>query len=412
MASPTAHSAFRFDSPGGAVEAILALVRPVGGEVVPLAEAHGRVLSAPVRTDRPSPAVDVSSMDGFAVRRKDLSTGRLAIAGEVRIGSEPPRMPAGAGGGPACLRLVTGGAVPDWADAVVKREDVREGPDAIEFDPSLAQRVKPGAYVRRRGENAAAGDEVVPSGTLITPAVAGALSAVGLASVPVHRALRIGVLITGDEVLPTDAPPSPWQLRDSNGPALSALLHARGWIGGVEAHHIDDSEARLDALLAALLPRVDALLLTGGVSAGGHDYVPGALARAGVGAVVHGVPHRPGRPILAGVTADGRPVLGLPGNPVSTIVTARRMGMPVLARRAGLVGLPPRPVVSLSNPDGQSLHLWWHRPVRMVGPGLAALEDTRGSGDLIAAARTDGFVEIPPGESGAGPWPYYGWSDG
>ncbi len=380
---------------------------PIGTEAVPLAAAPGRILAASAHTDRPSPAADVSSMDGFALRRADLPRGRLTISGEVRVGHAPPEAapPPGAG-----LRLATGSVVPAWADTIIKREDVHEHADHITFDPTLAHRLPPGAFIRREGENAAAGEVIAPAGTRITPVVIAALAACGLTVVRVHRALRLGILTTGDEVLDTAAsPPAPWQLLDSNGPQLAGLLGTLPWVRDITRRHAPDNEPHIDAALADLLPRVDALLLSGGVSAGHRDLVPAALARAGFRPLVQGVAQRPGRPLLAGITPDGRPILALPGNPVSVLATATRIALPVLARRAGAATLLPRAAVLLSNPDTQALDLWWHRPVRLTADGHAQLLPTRGSGDIIAAARSHGFVELPPGASGPGPWPYYTW---
>lgn len=406
-------------SPSEAIDALLARVRPAGRESLAWPRASGRVLAQELRSDRPSPAADLSAMDGYAVRAADVRAapgGRLTVAGEARIGHEPPPMPSTAA---ACLRIATGSPVPAGADAVIRREDVTETPGdapgevrAIVVLTERAASVKAGDNIRFAGQNAPGGALIASPGTVITPPLAGAMASFGSLEVAAFRALRIVVLNTGDEVVPIDTPaPPPWRLRDSNGPALRALLGRAAWIADIDSHHAPDDDDALDRAIRAALESCDALLLTGGVSMGHRDLVPGAIARHGVETVFHRVPQRPGRPVLGGVTRDGRPVFGLPGNPVSVLVAARRMAWPVLMRRAGVdvSQLPCPAAIEVVNPDQQRLDLWWQRLVRLTGPGRAELVDGRGSGDVVAAARSDGFIELPPGATGPGPWPFYAW---
>ncbi|CAN5841203.1 molybdopterin molybdotransferase MoeA [soil metagenome] len=421
---PAATSPAGFDSPAAALAALLERIRPLalGGqsaagntEVRRLRSVTGRILAEPVRAERPSPAVDVSAMDGFAVRCADLRDGvRLRIAGEVRIGVPPPPCPPG-----ACLRIVTGGGLPQGADAIIKVEDARENDAAITVDAALRGATTPGRFIRRAGENCAEGAIVAAAGTLITPAVAAALALAGAAAPKVVRPLHVGIISTGDELANVDADVStlqPHQVRDANGESLRAFLSQHRWIGALTALRVGDDPAPLRAALqgdAGLLTRCDAILITGGVSMGPRDAVPAVLEALGVTAVFKGVPQRPGKPILAGVSADGSPVLGLPGNPLSVLVTARRFALAALARRAGLstAGNPifTPAAVTLVKSDDAALPLWWHRPARLVSPGVAEVIDVRSSGDAIGAALSDGFVEVPPGAVGTGPWPWWGW---
>jgi molybdopterin biosynthesis enzyme len=142
---------------------------------------------------------------------------------------------------------------------------------------------------------------------------------------------------------------------------------------------------------------------------GDRDFVPRALEILGAAVVFHRLPQRPGRPVLGALLADGKPVLALPGNPLSVLVTARRIATPVLSRLAGLVQALPPPSVTLDASDVRALDLWWHRLVRLTGPGRASLVEAASSGDFVAGARSAGFVETPPGATGTGPWPFYAW---
>lgn len=394
-------SGFAFDSPGAALAAMVARIEPVGTERVELPESAGRVLAERVVADRPSPSCDVSAMDGYVLRAAEVRPGRVDVAGEILIGRGPPAMPEG-----AALRIVTGAPVPSGGNVVIKREDVEEHGDFIVLDDRAHT---PGQHIRRRGENLAAGDEVCAAGRVITPAVVGALATFGVAEPLVRARVRVGVISTGDEVLRYDQSPTDYELRDSNAPGLAALLASRAWIDVLEpAHAPDDERATVDAI-GSMLGRCDALMLMGGVSMGDRDCVPSALAANGVETVFHRLPQRPGKPVLGGIAPGGRPVFGLPGNPISVLVTARAMGIAALAARAGIERVSDPPVMRVVNADDKTISIWWRRLVRVVGLGEVELVETRGSGDVPSSARSDGFVELPPGAGGEGPWAFFGW---
>jgi molybdopterin molybdotransferase len=128
--------------------------------------------------------------------------------------------------------------------------------------------------------------------------------------------------------------------------------------------------------------------------------------------VFHKLPQRPGKPMLGAVVGDSKIICGLPGNPMSVLVTASRIALPVLHHLAGRCGIRPSHAIRLTNADAKAIDLWWHRPVRMTDTGCAELVQSMGSGDVIAIAGSDGFVELPPGASGSGPWPYLSWTGG
>ena len=395
-----------FDSPDAAVAALLADLKPVDFETIPSASAIGRVLAEMLRTDRDSPPCDTSAMDGYAVRIADLSTGALPVAGEIAIGKPPPALPTG-----AVLRIVTGAPVPAQADAVIRREDVDES-DYSRFVLRLAPtNIKPGQNIRRQGENAPAGTPVVGCGRQITPAIAAALAAFGRSNAIVRRRVRVGILNTGDELLPPDAHAQPWQIRDSNGPGLEAFIRRFPWWELSARRWAADTPDALRWAMDALLETSDCVITTGGVSAGDHDHVPGIVRDCGGRVVFHKLPVRPGRPVL-GAVRGGQVIFGLPGNPVSALVGMRRMILPVLRKLAGMKTVHPAPrTVRLAESDGKSLHLWWWRLVTLTEAGEARLLASHSSGDVVAAAASDGFVEIPPNQSGIGPWPFYGWDE-
>ena len=401
----------RFDSPDAALAAAAGRLSPVGVERIPPASADGRALAEPVRLDRDSPAGDLSAMDGFALRRADLRPGRVPVAGEAVAGAPPPACPAG-----VAVRINTGAPLPAGAELVVKREDVREEGGALRV-PDPPPGAPPGANVRRRGENGRAGDVLIPAGTLLTPAALAGVAACGAARVTVRRRVRVAVLVTGDEVLAADdpgaagsggAPPlPPWRVRDSNGPAVAALLGRRAFLTVAAPAHVPDEPAALAAALGRALSAADAVVLTGGVSVGDRDHVAAAVAACGGRILFRRLPIRPGKPVLA-ATAGGTLILGLPGNPVAALCTARRVGVPLLGRLAGLTDPDPAVPVLPPDPADRPSPLYRLRLACVGGAGVAWTPH-RGPGDAIALARSDGFVELPPDRPPGEPVAFRAW---
>ncbi|GIK17985.1 MAG: molybdopterin molybdenumtransferase MoeA [Leptolyngbya sp. PLA2] len=395
-------------SPGDALRALLERLSPVATERVGLREAAGRVLAENAAADRPSPPLTVSAMDGYAVHLARLRPGRISVAGEAAIGRAPETLRE-----VCAARIVTGAPVPHGATAVLRREDVVEGDGWIEVGADLIARLNEDENIRRQGENGPAGTVFAKAGRLITPPVAGALAAFGVASPTVRCRVRVAIVATGDEILPPEHRVEPWQLRDSNSSALTAFVACVPWLMLVSTERSADEQALLRASLGRALEAADAVLVSGGVSMGQRDFVPGVLESLGVKRVFHCVSQRPGKPLLAGVGSRGQAVLALPGNPVSVMVTARRFGAPALARLAGMDHVwGADGMVVLDGEPERAISLWLHRPVRLTTPGRAVRVKTKGSGDVIAVSASDGFVEIPPGESGPGPWPFYAWTPG
>lgn len=382
--------------PGAAIGAIGARVQPVETERIEWHEAAGRVLAEPMVLDRPSPACDVSAMDGYALRLADLDGGALPVAGEVEPGVRAGRLEPG-----EALRIFTGAMVPEGAEAVVPREQVEESADRIVFSKGLS--VRPGQHIRRRGENAEVGAEVCGAGCVITPGRLVALASCGYGRVLVRRAVTIGVIVTGNEVWGVDQTPPAWVLRDSNGPALLGMIGEAAWASVDGPVFVRDHPDAVREAASSMLERCDALVLTGGVSAGDHDCVPGVLRDLGCEVLFHKLAIRPGKPVLGAIDAAGRPVLGLPGNPVSVMVTASVFGAVALRARAGIESHDGEVMwVDVEGEASAPPSLTWYPAVHLTEDGRAALVRSRGSGDWVAAAGSDGFVEVPAGEPVSG----------
>ncbi len=402
---PPTPGGYAYNSPADALAALLGYVNPVGTERLALDLCSGRILAEEIRMDRPSPPLDVSAMDGYAVRFSDVRAGALPIGADARIGREPVTLPLA-----SAARIVTGAPIPRGADTVIRREDVAEHPERIEISAEVAGALRLGLAARKQGENMPAGRPVLSAGMPIGAAQSGVLASVGAATPLVHRRVRAAILVTGDELLPVDSTPAAWQLRDSNGPTLTSLLAGLPFAHtSMRRHAADDLQLTIDALRSAAA-EADIVFVTGGVSMGDRDFVPASLRELGARTLFHKLPQRPGKPILAAVLPSGVPVLALPGNPVSVLVTSRRIGVPVLRRVAGFADPEDSPrMVSLESGDTRSADVWWHRPVRLESPAIASLVSNMGSGDIMNVAASDGFVEIPPNQHGPGPWPMFPW---
>jgi len=438
---------FAFDSPAEAVSAMIARLaasQPApASERVPLNEARGRFLARPIRLDRDSPAFDHSAMDGYALRLADVTLDppsaspdtpsrdiapplRIVVAGESRIGRGPPPWPTNAAR-PVVIRIVTGAAIPTAADCVVKREDVAEhaggdaGVEAISIAPGVLSKLRAGDNIRRRAENARTGEVVLEAGAIINAAGVGVLAAVGATVVEVAPRVRVAIITTGDELVDPDQSPSAHQVRNSNGPALRAMLSTPNWLEVASSAHARDEGPGLDDALRAAMSAAHAIILTGGVSMGHRDPVRAAVERLGAHMIFHGLPQRPGKPMLGAVAPRGPgeargvvPIFALPGNPISAMVTCTRIAMPVLASMAGAIrpwsAISPRPV-TISNPDAKALDLWWHRLAALEPGGSVRLLPALGSGDIVAGGRSDGFVELAPGAcpDAKTPVPFFAW---
>ena len=328
---------------------LLAHVRPLTGrEIVPTADALGRVTAAPATAPHPLPAFRRSAMDGYAVRAADThGAGEslpafLRVVGEVGMGRAAE---VALSVGEAAL-VHTGGMIPDTADAVVQVEHTQHVGEAARFphEIEVLRAVAVGQHVIQVGEDVVAGAEVLPAGHRLRPQDLGGLLALGLTTVAVVRRPRVAILATGDEVVPPEATPGPGQIRDINSYTIAGQVLTAGGLPQRRGIVSDDLDA-LRAAAAAALVESDMVVMTAGSSVSARDVTVQVIAGLGApGVLLHGVATRPGKPTIAGAAA-GKPLLGLPGNPVSAMIQFDMFGVPALYRLQGLAGAPPRPAL-------------------------------------------------------------------
>ena len=371
-----------------ALELLRDRLAPVtGAEEVTLAEAEGRILAAPAHALRPNPAHANAAVDGYAFAWASLGeTGDLplepgrAAAGHPFRGTVPPGF---------ALRILTGAEMPKGTDTVVLQEDVTIRAGRIRFTPPKSA----GANSRGRGEDASEGEEVLAAGTRIGAAEMARLTSVGIARLQVRTPLRVGVLSTGDELLQPGDDPARSGTFDANRPMLGAMLRDFGHAVvdlGAERDRVEAIRAALDRAAAG----ADAIVSTGGASAGDEDHIS-RLLRAEGQVTTWRIAVKPGRPLALGFWR-GVPVFGLPGNPVAAFVCALIFMRPALAVMAGQGWLSPSayplPAGFATSKKGGRRE---YRRARLSPEGQVEIFHSEGSGLVGGLSWADGLVELP-----------------
>lgn len=366
-------------------------------ERVPLADAIGRVLRQEVMAERDNPPFDRVCMDGVAIASSAFAAGsrRFRIQGTQAAGAVPMAL-ADAG---AAIEVMTGAVLPAGTDCVVPVEEYDLAGNGLVLNSSGT--AEPWRNVQRRGSDSAPGVPMLTPGMRLAAAEIATVASAGLPAVEVTRQPRICVISTGDELVEPGLPIADHQIRRSNAHGVTAALRLHGFSASRDLHLPDDASL-MRQRLGALLGEQDVLVLSGGVSKGKFDYVPETLKALGVEEVFYQVAQRPGRPMWFGVGPAGQLVFGLPGNPVSTLVCLVRYVLPAL--RAAL-GQRHRPLARVQIAEALAgRKMTYFMPVVLqpeaAMPGVATARPPQGSGDFLALAGTDGFVELPPRAEG------------
>jgi molybdopterin molybdotransferase len=391
----------RVITPQQAWDILVREIMPLPVQELPLADALGGYLSKPVPSDRDIPPADRAIMDGYALRAEDLKSlpARLVVDGEAAAGSPSSRI-VSAG---HCIRIYTGAVLPDGSDTVipVEQTSTRSFRDVSEENEiRIADPVAKGSFISYRGEHAHAGDALLPEGMRLGPRQIGIAAATGHDKVAIHRRPEIRILTTGQELLEASRSAAPHQTRDSNGPMLQAALHEAGFPHAT-CEIVADSLPSVTEAISRALEDSDAVIMSGGLSAGRYDYVPAALSEAGATILYRGVAMRPGRPQLFAVSASHRPVFGLPGNPLSAIAGFYELVLPALRRLSGCPASVCRPVLHLPlrSSVSNSTDLMQVIPAMLTidpsGSGVVA-HPSKNSADLITGGRVDGAILLVP----------------
>ena len=419
----------RLSPPTEALQTLLRALpnREPAAEMIDTTTALGRVIAADVCAPHPLPEFPRATVDGYAVRARDTFgtseslPGYLTLVGEVPMGDVPAfaLIPG------ACAIIHTGGMLPVGADAVEMLEYsqtirlVGQLPDPT-TEIEIARAVAEGENVLCVGEDVSAEQVVLVAGVRVRPAEIGGCMALGIVKLRVAIKPKIGIISSGDEVVPPEQSPRPGQVRDVNSYSLAALVEGAGGepvLFGI----VPDSLEVMKNTAARALTECDVLVITAGSSASARDMTAETIASLGEpGVLVHGVNVRPGKPTILAV-CGGKAVIGLPGNPVSALVIAELFVVPVIEKLLGLKFLRPRATVSAKltvNVPSQAGREDWvsirllpnymipdHLPqsdgVRAMGETAFLAEPIFGKSNLIfSLAAAHGLVRIPPDATG------------
>jgi molybdenum cofactor synthesis domain-containing protein len=375
--------------PSEARAIVLANVRPLEPEVVPLERAGDRYLAEPLVADVSLPPFPAATMDGFAVVHDDASVER-AVLGSGFAGDDPTvQVTRG-----SAARIMTGAPVPAGADAVVPVENTTLRGNSVVIRQSS---VRAGENIRPVGADLRAGDLLVRSGTLLGPAEVGLLASLGHAAVRVGRRPRVAVLSTGNELVAPGETPGPGQIRDSNRFSL-ALAARRAGAEVVVNRHVPDDEAQLRAGMHSALAQSDVLVTSGGVSMGHRDLVKALLGQL---AEVHirRLFMKPGKPFNF-ATAGEKLIFGLPGNPVSCLVGFHIFVRPALQvlQSAPPESHPTLPVIVTHDVppsdriEYQRAVVWADRDGRLHARNTGSQISAR----LMSFVGSNAFLVVPP----------------
>ena len=376
-----------------ALAELLAFAAPLApAESISTFDADGRVLAQDLLSSLDVPAHDNSSMDGYALRCADwlgLDT-LLPVSQRIPAGSSGHALAAA-----SAARIFTGAPIPPGADAVVMQEDC----DALDGSIRIAAQPRPGQWIRRRGEDVAAGAVVLQRGTRLSPASLGLAASIGFARLQVAPRVRVALFSTGDElVMPGDVAPGdmkPGAIYNSNRFFLKALLQRLG----CTVTDLGIVPDRLEATIAALKgasEHHDLILTSGGVSVGEEDHIKPAVQALGELSLWQ-IAIKPGKPFAYGKIAAAH-FIGLPGNPVSSFVTFLLLVRPFILKLQGATELAPE---SIALPA----HFDWPKAdkrreflrVRLNAAGGLDLFVNQSSGVLTSAVWGDGLVDHPAG---------------
>jgi len=378
-----------------AVATVIRISPEPAKEMIPVESAVGRILATAVTADTDIPGFDRSVVDGYAVRASDTAGAGDAIPallhcnGRIAMGREDVKTVIKPG---TCAYIPTGGVLPAGADAVVMVEYTEDASDTV----LVKKAVSHGENVLLRDEDFKKGETVFSVGRRISPQDAGVLAACGCTTVTVAQKPVVGIISTGNELVPASVVPGLGQVRDANASMLAAYLTECGCLPRLYGIILDEREA-FEAMLTRALPECDVILLSGGSSKDDRDMTAAVIATMGE-VLVHGIAIAPGKPTIIGRIAE-KPVFGLPGHPASAFVVLIAIVRPLLDRMLGV----PRPiqrtekatlVVNIPSQRGREEY------VRISLKNGIATPLFGKSGLLNTLIRSDGLIRIPAGAEG------------
>lgn len=359
-------------------------------EVVPLSAAVHRILAEDIIASAPVPPHASSAMDGYAFRHADLAFGRQKKVAATVAAGHPMKEPVPEN---STVRIFTGAQLPDWADTVAIQEDcVAE--NGLVF---LPERVEPFANCRAAGDDISAGQAVLGTGSRLRPQDIGIVAATGRNEMLVYRTLRVGIVATGDELIPPGEPLFRGCIYDTNRHCIAAAVRTLG--GDVTDYGIvKDDPSLIEAVMARAAAENDLVITSGGMSAGDEDHVRGAVERLGR-LEFWKIAMKPGKPLAVGWVKDV-PFIGLPGNPAAAMITFWLIARPIALRLMGqrdvdASWLPVRADFAHRKSAGRREFLRARIDHGEDGSLLASVYHSNSSAMQMSLVWAHGLVEVP-----------------
>lgn len=377
----------------------------LGEERIDLENSTGRVLTRDIFSPINSPPFSRSVKDGIAVQAEDVrdasetSPVKLKITGSIDIGTSP----AISGARGTCIKIPTGGVMPEGTDAVVMVEYVREEPGFV----YVVRSVSKGENVALAGSDTPMGELLMRKGTKVSPREIAVLATLGVSALWVKRRLRVGVLSTGNELVPPGEELQPGKIYESNGRTIKSLIENEGPAFEVKFYGtLPDDEVEIKKGIDACIDENDITVISGSTSAGEKDVVYRVLGSYSPGTLFHGVMIKPGKPTLLSVKGE-KPIIGLPGFPVSAMMTFLTIYFPFILRSAGLSSSEHFIECKLATKINLEMGKLNLIPVSVVHRDTeVAFPIYGGSGSITRILRADGYVSldgnarnIEPGEN-------------
>ena len=370
-----------------ALRIVLDSAHKLADERVDIHYAVNRVLAEDVTSDMDIPPFDKSLRDGYACRKADLAN-KLEVVETIPAGYIPSRSI----GSNQCAKIMTGGVIPEGADSVLMKEYVETlAEDIIRFVGECTD-----DFISQRAEDVVAGELILKKGILLKPHHIAVLACVGHTQPLVSRAPRVGIMATGNELIDPVAIPKPSQIRNSNSLQLAAQLDTLGAIF-TDYGIIEDTEKAIEGTFRKATSENDVVLVSGGVSVGDFDFVPGIMRRSRFQLLFEKIAVKPGKPTVFGVSGK-RYCFGLPGNPVSAFVQFEILIKPFLYKLMGHdyqshnIRMPLDETAKRKDTERQE---WF--PVAITKVGTVKLIEYHGSGHISSLCGADGLICVNEG---------------
>jgi molybdopterin molybdotransferase len=361
-----------------------------GTENVPFDKALGRVLAEDFKADRDIPPYNRVAMDGIAIQYEAFLNGVRSFA--IKATQAAGDIPSAIHQPNECIEIMTGAALPDTADTVIRYEDlnINNGIATIQID-----NIRKGQNIHFKGTDKKTNDVVVPAHQIVTPIVINIAASVGSTELCVKKLPKVVVISTGNELIDVNQIPSPYQIRSSNNYTIKAVLQQYGLTA--DMLHIPDDPTTTKQQIQHCLSQYDLIILCGGISMGKFDYIPSVLEKLSVQKLFHKVKQRPGKPFWFGCYQDNVLVFAFPGNPVSMFMCLYRYFLPWLDASLKIITPTIHAVLGADVTFNSSLQYFLQVKLNVNNEGqlIATPMAGNGSGDYANLTEADAFMELP-----------------